>query len=239
MVVSQGSFILKKSQKKEVMMTGLARFSKERSWHKINVREFSEKRNLKKTLEAEKCAKEYFKGMKTHDKRRKFMHSYRVVQILIHHMERSGVIGVLISLEDLDIILSAAFFHDVLEDISWKALDDIERSFGEMVALLVWVLSRDEEKFSKDIYFLRIADFIFSAIIKLADRLHNLRNMTKNLGKKDFPPERLERQINETWDFIVPMAIKVMEQYPEFKPIIDEMYDELLVSLAEAEYKLL
>lgn len=241
MVISHSSFIFfkKNSQKKEVMvMTGLARFLKEKPWHRINVGEFTKKHDLKKALEAEPCSREYFKGMKTQDKRKKFMHSYRVVQILIYHMERSGVIGNLISLEYLDIILAAAFFHDVLEDVSWSALDDIERSFGEMVALLVWVLSRDEEKFSKEIYFSRIADFIFSAIIKLADRLHNLRNMTKNLGKRDFPSERLERQINETWDFIAPMAVKVMEQYPEYKPIIDEMYDELLVALAEAEWAL-
>lgn len=220
-------------------MADLLRLSGKRPWHRINVREFAKKNNLKKTLEAEKCSREYFKGMKTHDKRRKFIHSYRVVQILIYHIERSGVIGNLISLEYLDIILAAAFFHDVLEDVSWSALDDIERSFGEMVALLVWVLSRDEERFSKEIYFSRIADFIFSAIIKLADRLHNLRNMTKNLGEKDFPPERLERQICETWDFITPMAVKAMKQYPEYKPIIDEMYDELLRAIAEAEYALL
>ena len=215
------------------------RLSGRRPWHRINVRRFAEKYGLRKTLEAEPCSREYFKGMKTHDKREKFIHAYRVVQILIYHLERSGTIGDLISLEDLDIILAAAFFHDVLEDVSWTALDDIERSFGEVVSLLVWVLSRDERCFSKEVYFSRIADFILSAIIKMADRLHNLRNMTKNLGRKKFSRRRLKRQIRETWDFIVPMAVKAVEGHPEYKLIIDELHDELLVALAEAEYALL
>jgi (p)ppGpp synthase/HD superfamily hydrolase len=208
-------------------------------WHEIDVREFAEKNQLKKTLEAEECAREYYKGLKRHDKRDAFIHAYRVVQILIYHMERAKVIGNLITLEDLDIILAAAFLHDILEDVSWNALEDIEKNFGEMVALLVWVLSRDRRRFSEKIYFSRIADFIFSAIIKLADRLHNLRNMTENLGTEDFfTKKRLDCQINETWDRIASMTIKAMEQYPEYKPIIDEMYDELLKALAIAEYVL-
>jgi len=237
-MISRSSFDFSKYiSKKEVIE--LADFSKIRPWHRINVRRFAQRNGLKKTLEAEKCAREYYKNIKRRDKRNAFIHAYRVVQILIYHMERAGVIGKLISFEYLDIILAAAFFHDVLEDISWNALDDIERSFGEMVALLVWVLSRNEEKFSEEVYFSRIADFILSAIIKLADRLHNLRNLTKNVGKKGFSHERLGRQVEETWDFITPMAVKAMAQYPEYKPIIDEMYDELVRALAEAEYALI
>lgn len=213
-------------------------FQAEMPWHQIDVSRFCEKKGLKKTLKAQKYAYQMFKTLKTKDERNVFMHSYRVVQILIYHMARAGVIGKIISIEDLDNILSAAFNHDDLEDISWNALFDIEYCFGELVSLLVWLLSRDK-KTPDDIYFLRIADFIFSALIKLADRLHNLRNMLKNLGKNAFfTRERLRRQIEETWKFIVPMALKAMGQYDEYKLIIEDMYEELILVLDEAEWVL-
>lgn len=213
-------------------------FQEEMPWHQIDVGRFCQKKGLKKTFEAQKYAYQLLKTLKTKDERDVFMHSYRVVQILIYHMARAGVIRKLISIEDLDNILSAAFNHDDLEDVSWNALYDIEYCFGELVSLLVWLLSRNKDT-PDEIYFLRIADFIFSALIKLADRLHNLRNMIKNLGKNEFfTKERLSRQVEETWEFIVPMAIKAMEQYEEYKPIIGDMYEELILVLAEAEYVL-
>ncbi|MFA5994279.1 MAG: hypothetical protein WC823_04940 [Parcubacteria group bacterium] len=213
-------------------------FQEKMPWHQIDVSRFCEKKGLKKTLAAQKFAYQLLKTLKTKDERDVFMHSYRLAQILIYHMARAGVIGKLISIEDLDNILSAAFNHDDLEDVSWNALHDIEYCFGDLVALFVWVLSRDD-KTSDVIYFLRIADFIFSALIKLADRLHNLRNMAKNLGiNAFFTKERLSRQIEETWRFIVPMALKAMDQYEEYKPIIEDMLEELILVLAEAEYVL-
>ena len=207
-------------------------------WHNINVEKFAREMGLKKTLEAIKCSGEYFNSIKRKDGRDGFIHSYRVAQILIYHIKRAGSLGNLISIKDLDDILTAAFFHDVPEDVSWNALVDIEDSFGELPALFVWVLSRDKNV-SDELYFFRIADFIFTALIKLADRLHNLRNMTKNFEKGTFfTKERLNRQIKETWEYIIPMALKAMEHHPEYKVVIIDMYEELLRSLAEAEYVL-
>lgn len=116
---------------------------------------------------------------------------------------------ILLELEvDLDTLV-AALLHDTVED-SAKSLLEIEDKFGQEVELLVdgvtkldkmTYSSRQElqaENFRK--MFLAMAKDIRVVLIKLADRLHNMRTM------KHMPLEKQERIAQETLDIYAPLA---------------------------------
>ncbi|KKP57755.1 MAG: hypothetical protein UR60_C0033G0011 [Candidatus Moranbacteria bacterium GW2011_GWF2_34_56] len=196
-------------------------------WHDIDVEAFAMANNLPKTLRALICAREFFNLVKRKDGRDEFVHSYRVAQILIFHRIFS------------DDILAAGLLHDVPENINLGLLDNIREGFGENIELMVFILTRRE---NEDIrfYFARISEDSVTILAKLADRLHNLRNMTKNLGKDDFFTERrLSDQIEETWEYLVPMAVRAGEIDCQHREVIVEIHEELLRSLADAEWAML
>ena len=193
-------------------------------WHSLPVFETATENNWRKTILALHCAKGWFFSVKRKDKRWEFVHAYRVAQILIFH-----------GIKD-DKILAVGALHDVLENISFLMEEKIECAFGKEVSLAVWILSRregEDEKF----YFSRIGEDLVTILVKLADRLHNLRNMTKNLGRGEFfTSERLVNQIEETWEYIVPLAIRAAEIGCEYRQIIIDIHEEIVRSLADAEW---
>ena len=101
----------------------------------------------------------------------------------------------------------AAFLHDVVEDTSYT-LDDIRERFGEDVAYLVGVVTKPK----KDIYdesrqvdnYRQILDSVQNDIrpllIKLADRLHNMRTLDALL------PAKQRRVADETLYVYAPLA---------------------------------
>lgn len=172
------------------------------------------------------CAKGYYFLKKRKDKRGEFIHSYQVVQILIFHQIFN------------EKILVAAAFHDLYEEISFDLYEEIMGGYGEDIAMLVWILSR-QEGISNDIYFKRIGENIFTILIKLADRLHNLRNMAKNLGKDEFfTSQRLKIQVEETWEFIIPMVERALKIESIYNEQLREMYLEILGAIIESKIKL-
>ena len=105
--------------------------------------------------------------------------------------------------------ICAALLHDVVEDTE-TSLDDIRKQFGEDVALLVdgvtkigqVPLNTKEEQQAENIrkILMAMSKDIRVIIIKLADRLHNMRTLYAR------PPHKQRKTSLETMNFYAPIA---------------------------------
>ena len=105
--------------------------------------------------------------------------------------------------------VAAAFLHDVIEDTPATA-DDIKKNFGGEILTLVEGVTKldkirfqtreeeDAENFRK--IFVAMANDVRVIIIKLADRLHNMRSLNF------LSQERQQRIARETLDIFTPLA---------------------------------
>lgn len=160
---------------------------------------------------------------------------------------------VAIILADLEMdkeTIAAGLLHDVVEDTIMTD-EEIEAEFGSDVALLVdgvtklqlLQLSREHEGKTPDKLemqaenlrkmFLAMAKDIRVIIIKLADRLHNMRTL------KHMPPEKQQRIARETLDIYAPIAqrlgiskIKVELDDLSLKYLEPEVYYDLVDKIA-------
>lgn len=120
-----------------------------------------------------------------------------------------AVASILVELQGDAETLAAAILHDVVEDTSAK-LEDIKAAFGEEIAKLVdgvTKLSRIEfrSRFEEQVsnlrkMFLAMAEDWRVVVIRLADRLHNLRTLDP------LPPDRQKATARETLDIYAPLA---------------------------------
>ncbi|MBW2493819.1 MAG: bifunctional (p)ppGpp synthetase/guanosine-3',5'-bis(diphosphate) 3'-pyrophosphohydrolase [Deltaproteobacteria bacterium] len=125
---------------------------------------------------------------------------------LVHPLE---VAGVLVEMRMDDVTVAAGLLHDAVED-TLTTIEEIERLFGEEVAFVVDGLTkiakieftsareRQAENFRKML--VAMSKDIRILVIKLADRLHNMRTL-------DFMSDDARGRIaNETLDIYAPLA---------------------------------
>lgn len=156
---------------------------------------------------------------------------------------------ILTSLHVDEDILVAALLHDVPEDTT-RTLAEIESKFGKQVAFLVEGITKlSKVHYRNDMEERQIESlkkmFIHSAkdpriiLIKLADRLHNMRTMNA-IAK----PEKRERIARETLEILVPIANLLgtwelknqLEDYC-FKILHPEEFDEISTLVHRTEIK--
>lgn len=152
--------------------------------------------NYAEIKKAHDFAKEAHAGQKRSSGEDYFIHPCAVVEILADFgFDSSTVI--------------AAFLHDVLEDTP-ITYDELKEQFGEEIVELVegvtkldklQFVNREEaqaENFRK--IFVSMAKDLRVIIIKLADRLHNMRSL------QFLPPEKQQRISKETLEIYAPLA---------------------------------
>ena len=158
---------------------------------------------------------EYYTG----DERNMLLHAYDYAKAAHANQKRASgepyfihpcaVAEILVDLGLDPATIAAALLHDVIEDTPVTE-DDIRREFGEEVLSLVAGVTKldkivfksqeeeEAENFRK--LFIAMAKDIRVIIIKLADRLHNMRSL--NFLSK----ERQQRMARETLDIYTPIA---------------------------------
>src|SRR5947199_903224 len=119
------------------------------------------------------------------------------------------VAGILTDLKLDDATIAAALLHDTIEDTTVTRAE-IDQMFGKDIGALVEGLTKlkklelvtKEAKQAENLrkLLLAIADDVRVLLVKLADRLHNMRTLSH------VPPETRRRTAEETLDIYAPLA---------------------------------
>jgi GTP diphosphokinase / guanosine-3',5'-bis(diphosphate) 3'-diphosphatase len=138
-------------------------------------------------------------------------------------------------------VLAAALLHDTLEDTDYT-IEELSADFGEEVAALVdGVTKLDHVKYGEASQAQTVRKMVIAMardirvlLIKLCDRLHNMRTM------RFLPPDKQQRKARETLEIYTPLAhrlgmntIKWELEDLAFAILYPKMYDEIVRLVAE------
>lgn len=169
------------------------------------IKGYSVAKNLNQTTVALALAQNLHEGQYRKDGMPYIQHPLKVCTTLISY-----------GIED-DVILAAALLHDILEDcqdklpLNGKELITefhLSKEVFDIISILTKESGLTQNELS--VYFERIGRNPKAALIKLSDRLHNSSTLYT------FSFERMEKYIQETYTFLIPMASFCKKYYPEY-----------------------
>ena len=167
------------------------------------VRNYNPKTNAERIAEAYAFGEQMHEGQFRHSGEPYFTHPVEVAAILTEQR-----------LDDATII--TALLHDTIEDTK-ASYEEVARRFGDEVAMLVdgvtkltnLQLSSRETKQAENFrkLFMAMSKDLRVILVKLADRLHNMRTI------KAMRPEKQAKKARETMDIYAPLAGRMGMQW--------------------------
>nr|WP_319401940.1 RelA/SpoT family protein [uncultured Carboxylicivirga sp.] len=163
---------------------------------------------------------------------------------ILHPLEVARITSVEIGLGTKGIC--AALLHDVVEDTDYT-VEDLQNMFGDKIASIVSGLTKLEEVFDQSSslqaenfkkLLLTMVEDVRVILIKLADRLHNMRTL------KSMPERKQLKIAGETIYFYAPLAhrlglytIKSELEDLSLKYELPKVYEEISAKVKESEEK--
>ncbi len=145
------------------------------------------------------------------------------------------VAGILADMKVDEISIAAALLHDVIEDSQYSR-EDLNRLFGTEISDIVWGVTKISKISEVDVedaqaetlkkMIVAMTADVRVILIKLADRLHNIRTLTH------LPPERQIKIARETLEIYAPIAYRL-----GMGKIRDELEDVSFMVLHPEEYR--
>jgi GTP pyrophosphokinase len=161
---------------------------------------------------------------------------------ILHPLEVASIVAKEIGLGPISV--ASALIHDVVEDSDYT-LEDIDRLFGEEIARIIDGLTKISGIFNQDIslqaenfrkMLLTLSDDIRVILIKLADRLHNMRTM------ESMPAHKQVKIASETLYLYAPLAhriglynIKTELEDLSLKYTEPEVYRDIILNIKSSE----
>lgn len=126
------------------------------------------------------------------------------------------------------VLLKAAICHDLIEDIrstNIQELETVDKDAPQVIPLILEVTRREGEEKKDFLERIRTNGSREAKIIKVADRISNLTDLHKGIFDKEF----IKKYIEETEEYIYPMALEINEYFAfEIKDLMEDRKKLLL-----------
>lgn len=192
--------------------------------HLIYVRSYCQGGGLFKALAALEHALNYHNGTRKDGVTPEFHHQLEIAQILI------PLLGTLPTVQK-DRTLAAVMLHDTSEDYGSGALLDIVNEGLRNDMLLIGEASRlSKNGMETEEYYAALLGSPRTAAVKGADRVHNVESMAGV-----FRPEKIQKYIDETREFVLPMLKEARRRFPEWSTVYTSLSFRLKAHLRTIE----